>query len=343
MPGGVVKKSVAKKALRKKAPVKKKIVKVPAKPAISKARKKVASKKPVKKSIKKASGKINLKVRAIKTPATKKAPTKKIVSKPSATKAPKVVTKSKVVKKIKKQAVKSVVVKKSEVAIPKGRIIAKRTEKDKRFLMWAGVSFFMILIVIFWIYNTKESIKQSSLKWQSSEKATAWNQMADELSDKIVEMRNDIKAVRSFASSSREQALQTEDNPTIFQSSGSSTETINDKLVKDLKHNLEIKTGISEPAEGDYFFTLESENLAVLLSALKDVKIGDDLAQVKAVLGEPNFEQELTDKRGAFVTKIITYYVKIYQKDTINKQYDRYISLEFDQNDTLLKINKFLD
>ena len=93
----------------------------------------------------------------------------------------------------------------------------------------------------------------------------------------------------------------------------------------------------------NHYFILEAEKLVTLLAGLDDVEIGDELDQVKIILDEPSIEQELIDKRGSFVAKIVTYYVKIYQEDFVNEKYDKYIRLEFDQNDILVKINKFLD
>jgi hypothetical protein len=339
MSEGIVKKTAVKKLPKKRMVIKKKI----AKPTIARARKRVAPKK----TVKKVSKKINLKVRAVATPVVKKTLTKRTVKKPLILKTPsktseKAIIKAKTVKKTKKQSPKPVAEKKLETATPKGRIVVERSEKDKQFLMWAGVSFFMILIVIFWAYSIKESIKRSNSEWQSSEKAITWSQMADELSDKILEIKNDIKTVRSFASSSVEE-LGSENKSSLFRTATSSNKLIDDDVIKNLKHDLEIKTGASEPAKDEYYFVLEDDYAEILLVNLEDLTIGDSSEQVKNILGEPNSEQELKDQRGVFIAKILSYYLKIYKENEVNENYDRYISLEFEQDDTLLKINKFLD
>ena len=342
MPGGA-----SKKPNTKKTSPKKRLVKAGPKTTTTKARKKAVPRKVAKKSPKK----INLKVRTVSTPSVTKQSPEKVVRKPLAMSTPKTIAakkkvapKSKSVKKSKKQTPAPIIAKaKSEARTPRGKVLVQRTEKDKQFLMWAGVSFFMILIVIFWAYNTKESIKRSRVNWESSEKAVAWSQMADELSDKILEIKNDINTVRSFASSSEEQTIKTERESALFQPSSVATTSIDKELIESLKHDLEIKTGISEPSESEYYFILGAEELAVLLAGFNDIKIGDGLDQVKTILDEPSLEQDLSDQRGVFVAKILSYYIKIYKEDTATDSYDKYISLEFDEDNLLVKINKFLD
>ncbi len=359
MSGGAIKKPVVKKSVTKK-----KVAKTVLKPTVVRKGKKLAPKK----IVKKVSKKINLKVRTVNSKTPKKSSPAKL-TKPvrlprkalkieypeavlaeSSKKTPlasfdKTQDKSSGQAKKQKTKVKTRFknISPKPSTTPKGKIITKKTDRDKIFLMWTGVSFFMILIVIFWIYNIKENLQQARLEGERSEKAITWNKMTDELNEKMLQLKTEINVVRSFASSSQAQEVPTNEVSPIFQKTSSSSETIDDSLIQNLKHDLEIKTGVSAPGENDYFFMLEEEKLASLLSNLTKIKKGDDLEKVKKNIGEASKEQVLMDQRGIFVTKIFSYYIKIYQEDRANDIYDRYINLEFDKDDLLVKIDKVLD
>jgi len=320
MSGGAVKKTIKKKIVRKKA-IEQKIVK----PASVKTRKKTISRK----TVKKAPQKINLKVK---------------INKPKTAKKTKALKSETVIKKQikRKQKVKNII--KEKTNIPQGEIITKKTERDKQFLMWAGVSFFMILIIVFWIYNLKSNIGQTNLGWQRSEKATNWSQMADELNEQITQLKNEISTVRTFASSSLVEEKEKK-RTSIFQdiSTSTSRKSADDSFIENLKHKLEETSTSTLKDKNSYYFILGEDKLGSLLFDLEKIKKGDDLDQVKEYIGEPDSEQELRDQRGAFVSKILSYYIKIYQKDKASEVYDRYINFEFDKNNLLSKIDKVLD
>ncbi|PIT89457.1 MAG: hypothetical protein COU27_00255 [Candidatus Levybacteria bacterium CG10_big_fil_rev_8_21_14_0_10_36_7] len=82
----------------------------------------------------------------------------------------------------------------------KGRIIYENTEKDRRLIMWTGVIFFMVLIGAGWIYNAKKVFVETKL--EGNEKSTLsfdnWEKMTGELSEKIVQMKEDLASLKEF-------------------------------------------------------------------------------------------------------------------------------------------------
>jgi len=355
MPGGTIKKESQKK---KGNPPKadqsktgKTATKAATKPTIVKARKKTVAKK----TVKKVPQKINLKIRTIKEKEVKKeidthkaeqpkhgkAGKRKIVV--ATVKKPAKAAKPKPRMKKTPKPTPRLEIKREDINIKQGRVITERTESSKIFLMWSGVSFFMILIVIFWGYNTVNNIQKAQLDFQPSERSLALKQMTAELSSKMGEIKSDIESIKSFASSSIESQAGDNNRESIFQATATTSNQVTDELIQNLKRNLEIKSGLSEPLDSEYYFLIDTEDEKKLLAGLEVIEINDSLEDVEEALGEPSFEQELLDNRGAFVIKKLSYYIKIYQEDLVNLKYDKYISLEFDETDKLLKIDKFID
>ncbi len=217
-------------------------------------------------------------------------------------------------------------------SIPKARIIYEKNERSKIFLMWVGVSFFMILIIIFWLFSIKQNFADSYQIFSSPKQTISWGQMADELNQQINDFKKDLSSLHNFASSS--QNIVNEDpSKQIFFS--------NQQAIENLKQKLENKIQASSTQK--YYFSLSVDDEQQLLINIDKLKIGDSLKAVKDLLGEANFIEEIRDKRGVFVVKKLDYYIKILAKDFVNDKYDKYCSLEFDLADKLIKINKKVD
>ncbi len=227
----------------------------------------------------------------------------------------------------------------------RGRILVLKTEKQKRLVMWVGVSFFMILIAIYWGYSTTQSIKGSQREWEKSDSAVNWGQLSEELSAKMQEIKSSMVAVNNFASTSIDtvspKSLESADM--FIDNAASSTEHIGSTTLNDLKHELETKKGIVPARDSDYYYFLNKEDLDKLLARIQKIKIGDDIKSIREVLPEPNYSEVLQDRRGVFIANVLTFYVKIFEKDTVSEKYDRYISLEFDKDGILQKINRVVE
>ena len=87
-------------------------------------------------------------------------------------------------------------------------MLEEKVERQKRFIMWSGVTFFMVLIAGIWIYNAKSIFQASSQTWSNSDDVSLdnWNEMANDLGNKISEMQDDLENIRTNAASSTEDA-----------------------------------------------------------------------------------------------------------------------------------------
>ncbi len=67
-----------------------------------------------------------------------------------------------------------------------------KEEKAKKLLMRSGVTFFMLLIFIMWIYNTKRSIVSSAPKSEDANilELDSWQDIREDLSEKMQEIKN---------------------------------------------------------------------------------------------------------------------------------------------------------
>ncbi|OGF24970.1 hypothetical protein A2331_00320 [Candidatus Falkowbacteria bacterium RIFOXYB2_FULL_34_18] len=66
-----------------------------------------------------------------------------------------------------------------------------KVEREKEFIMWSGVTFFMILIIFCWAYNTKIVLQKISHESEQLPKIEL-NQMFEQISDKINEVEQKI-------------------------------------------------------------------------------------------------------------------------------------------------------
>lgn len=71
----------------------------------------------------------------------------------------------------------------------------QRTEQDKRLMMWAGVSFFMVVILFVWILNFKNTFKTieanntNTTNFEWSEITDTFSQTMDEVKKGLAELR----------------------------------------------------------------------------------------------------------------------------------------------------------
>jgi hypothetical protein len=92
-----------------------------------------------------------------------------------------------------------------------------------------------------------------------------------------------------------------------------------------------------------YFFEMDKNAQAEFFRKLDLVKIGDSIQRVKGILGEPTYDQKLEKKKGDFAARVLSYYIKIFQKGLANEKYDRYILLMFDAHDKLTKVESNIE
>jgi len=157
----------------------------------------------------------------------------------------KIVRNKKIAKNTKKiENVKNIEKKNKELAreqtienLEQAKIIYEKIEKDKKMMLIAGVSFFMVLICGFWVYNIKQVFKQTAKSIENNSEISSWTEMTDELSGKIIEMKDGLEKIKEFENQSENATttmFATSTLPVLIESEIStttiSTTTLNQKL-----------------------------------------------------------------------------------------------------------------
>ncbi len=71
--------------------------------------------------------------------------------------------------------------------------------KHKMIIMWSGIIFFMIIIVFFWVHNTKKAIIESRIEQeQMAENKKGWDDLVDDVSDRINDMKSNLAEIEKF-------------------------------------------------------------------------------------------------------------------------------------------------
>ena len=82
--------------------------------------------------------------------------------------------------------------------MPKRKPDDSRTQDDKRLLMWAGVSFFMVLILFFWVLNMKNVFKPD-IDNNSAEEENNWSEITNEFSETMEEIKTGLSEFKDQA------------------------------------------------------------------------------------------------------------------------------------------------
>jgi hypothetical protein len=71
----------------------------------------------------------------------------------------------------------------------------EKIEHDKKLMMWAGVSFFMILFIILWLANMKNVFKQVE-QGRDNSKQFEWNKITDEFSQTMGQIKESLNELK---------------------------------------------------------------------------------------------------------------------------------------------------
>lgn len=67
----------------------------------------------------------------------------------------------------------------------------EKLEKEKRMIMWSGVTFFMILVIVFWAYNVKQIFVAMKIESKESEfQIDSWKEMTQDIGNQIKEIKD---------------------------------------------------------------------------------------------------------------------------------------------------------
>src|SRR5258706_2701702 len=99
--------------------------------------------------------------------------------------------------------------------------------------------------------------------------------------------------------------------------------------------------GATESKGGNVLYRYERSDMdtSKLIKSIELVKLGDTVAQVKAILGEPTEERDLVGKKGEFNSRLLRYYIKRVDPELVNIS-DKYISLYFNARGGLISIEQ---
>jgi len=98
----------------------------------------------------------------------------------------------------KDKKIKPEVKKENLAGLGQDKVLDVKVERDKHFMMWTGVIFFMILIAFFWLYNTKQVFERSSREGSNNFSLADWQELTDEVSEKMSQMKQDWGNIESF-------------------------------------------------------------------------------------------------------------------------------------------------
>jgi hypothetical protein len=91
-------------------------------------------------------------------------------------------------------------------------------------------------------------------------------------------------------------------------------------------------------SESKYYFEMDQKTEKEFLKKVRLIKIGDSVAKVKAILGEPTHDEVGMSKQGVFKFRALSYYIRMWRKNGVNEKFDRLVTFYFDDKDHLNKI-----
>ncbi|MBI1869707.1 MAG: hypothetical protein HYS07_00780 [Chlamydiae bacterium] len=96
--------------------------------------------------------------------------------------------------------------------------------------------------------------------------------------------------------------------------------------------------GSAKTDKEGYFFEMEEESKQKFLEKLNKIELNDTPKSVVSVLGLPQYDQDMFDKKGNFHARQMIYYIKLWKHGLVSENKDELISLYFDQGDRLEEI-----
>lgn len=92
-----------------------------------------------------------------------------------------------------------------------------------------------------------------------------------------------------------------------------------------------------------YYFEMDQKTEKEFLKKVRLIKMGDSVAKVKAILGEPTYDEVGMSKQGVFKFRVLDYYIKRWRKNLVNEKHDKLVSFYFDDKDQLVKSTSYVE
>lgn len=123
----------------------------------------------------------------------------------------------------------------------------EKVDRDKRLIMWTGVTFFMLLIVVVWIFSMKYQLEQVRIENSNSESSQDWRELSDEVGEKMAEIISGFKKIKSFEQNAELGALpEAGFNDSLF--STSTDDVLDQNGLDELIDLLEEESGTTSKA-----------------------------------------------------------------------------------------------
>ncbi|MFA4833240.1 MAG: hypothetical protein WC619_00145 [Patescibacteria group bacterium] len=126
----------------------------------------------------------------------------------------------------------------------------EKIERDKKLMMWAGVSFFMVLISAFWILNIKSIFKEMKVAKENPQKFE-WEKITNEFDQTIEQIKEGLVELKQAG--------------VLNNISTTTKDSVNTNNFLPISENI----GSSSPAEAE---SGEEGNLEELRSRLKELE-----------------------------------------------------------------------
>jgi len=112
----------------------------------------------------------------------------------------------------------------------------EKIEKDKKLIMWSGIIFFIVLIIGFWLMNSKSILRiNSSSQNKDSSSQIKWNSFKDELNKTMTQIKQQLSEINQLQSANQ------------ISSSSQAQPSLTPDQVNQLKNNL-LENVIKEKA-----------------------------------------------------------------------------------------------
>ena len=136
-------------------------------------------------------------------------------------------------------------VKKPNRPAPRPREIdSERIDREKRLIMLSGVTFFMVLVGFFWLYNTKAVFERTKIETKGSQESIDWDELTENISENIEKMKEGLESVKSISEEAQAGLLSGEagSGSTSSEVAGIATATpdvVSEEKIEALKKKLE--------------------------------------------------------------------------------------------------------
>ena len=104
-----------------------------------------------------------------------------------------------------------------------------RTEREKKLFMWTGVSFIMVIIVVFWVINTRAMMLHTTVNDSDTNLNDIWKETQIDFEAGIQGFQNDMELIKK--------ATETADNEAIIEDQSA----LSPEVEVSLPENLDIE------------------------------------------------------------------------------------------------------